>query len=109
MRQDRSRRRLSHMCVSVDGTLHHYKNTRKKATPFEDENGKRLTAKQVVAEMLLYKSQGKRVIPMSDECYRFDFQSGCKGHIISLNPSESKQQEIEREFLHWKSKTQIPI
>lgn len=102
-RHNRTVRKKSHMCVDVQGALNHYKKSRKHETPFTDDEGRPLSRERVVIELHNNLIEGKRVIPMG-ECYRFCFQKGCKGHITSINPTEERRNEIEKEFTNWLSR-----
>lgn len=85
-----------HMCMNIEGCLRNHK--RKKIRIFSDENGNEISdyeARQYLSKCL---SEGKRVIPMGSDCYRFDFQNGCPAHIKSLMPTDEKMIEIEKEY-----------
>lgn len=76
--------RLHHMCISVDGVLAQYK--KKKITFCSHDDGRPMTDAEARQTFMLARYEGKKVLPMSEECARFDYQTGCKGHILSLMP-----------------------
>ena len=78
---------------------------RKKITIFDHDDGSRCSDKEAREFLNKALADGKRVIPMN-ECYRFDFQKGCPGHIISLMPNEEKLKEIEKEYKLYLAKKQ---
>jgi len=78
--------KITHMCISVDGVLSQFK--RKKITFCEHDDGRPMTDAEARQTFMVARYEGKKVLPMSKECSRFDFQTGCKGHILSLMPVE---------------------
>lgn len=79
------------MCIDVEGYLRQF-------------NTKRAQKKNlhIYQTLLLARAQKKEVIPMGDACYRFSYKKGCKGHIISLMPTDSMMEAIESELLNLK-------
>lgn len=70
--------RKIHLCISIQGILDQHK--RKKIKCLVHENGRPMTdpeAREFLAECL---AEGKLVLPMSDECEGFSYQTGCPGH-----------------------------
>lgn len=71
-------KRIIHCCLSIDGAL-------KAAKDFVGAikvDGKILsTVGEVKAFLKEQLAMGRRVLPMGD-CDNFDYQTGCKGHIV---------------------------
>lgn len=84
-----------HMSVNIQGCLNNHK--RSKITYFDNDDGTPMTDAE--ARLLLNSAlmEGKKLIPSGD-CYRFDFQKGCPGHIFSLKPNEETAAKIEQEY-----------
>jgi hypothetical protein len=77
--------RRFHVSVNIQGLLEMHR--RRKITMLLHDDGRTMTdaeARQYLYDAL---SEGKRVLPCSDECDAFDYQNGCPGHII--NETES--------------------
>ncbi len=66
--------RITHMCISVDGALK-LKDSQLHRWEATDDDGRRMTGKEVRAYLLKAKFEGKRVIPMG-ECNNFSYQNG---------------------------------
>lgn len=66
-----------------------------------DDEGNELSDKEARDYLKSLKLKGDRVMPVG-ECYRFDTQKGCKGHIISLTPQEEVMDKIELDYLLFK-------
>lgn len=92
------------MSLNIQGVLNNYK--RKKILFFSDDDGNELTDAQARFELNKALNEGKKVLPCGD-CYRFDDQNGCPGHIISLKPNEEKLEEIELEYQLYKQGKRI--
>lgn len=90
----------THMCIDVKGIIRAHAKT-KKITYFDEDDGRPMEPKKAYQLMILANYEGKRVIPMSDKCYRFDYQTGCPGHITALKPNYEKLAEIELEWQHY--------
>lgn len=73
-------KRRIHMCVSIQGLLDNHKH--KKITILEDDNGKKMTDTEARIFLAQCLSEGKRVLPTSDDCEGFSYQTGCPGHEI---------------------------
>jgi len=93
----RNVKKITHMSINVDGILRQHART-KKINFCDEDDGSPMNPAKAYQLFQKYQYEGKRVVSMSDECYRFDYQKGCKGHIVSLNPSNEKLQEIEMEY-----------
>lgn len=93
MKQGRIVSKITHMSISVDGVLNQYKRRPIKFCSNDDGTQMNPQKARQIFEMARY--EGKKVLPMSDKCYRFCFQKGCKGHIKSIKPTEDKLKEIE--------------
>lgn len=66
-----------------------------------DDNGIQQTDKQARDYLKMLRAKGHKVMPIGN-CYRFDNQKGCKGHIKSLMPNESEMDKINLEWLLFK-------
>ncbi len=84
-----------HMSINVKGCLNNHK--KRKIDYFEYDDGRPMTHQAAMIYLHNADAEGKRLIPIGD-CYRFDHQKGCKGHIISLTPNKEKLAEIEEEY-----------
>lgn len=71
-------RRKIHLCLNIEGAL-------KAAKAYVGEitvDGKVLnTVNEVEAFFKEHLAMGRRVLPLGD-CDNFDYQTGCKGHVI---------------------------
>lgn len=83
------------MSISVDGVLNQYKT--RKITFCNEDDGTPMNPEKAKQIFIMARYEGKKYLPMG-ECYRFCDQTGCKGHIISLNPNAEKMIEIENEY-----------
>lgn len=72
--------RTTHMSISVEGALK-LKDSQLHKWEATDNNGNRMTGKEVRAYLEKARFEGKRVIPMS-ECNNFSYQNGCAGHDV---------------------------
>lgn len=72
--------RKIHLCISIQGILDWHK--RKKIKCLVHESGKAMTDAEARAFLAECLAEGKRVLPMSDECEGFSYQTGCPGHEI---------------------------
>jgi hypothetical protein len=70
-----------HMSISVEGALRNAKPAKMKGW-MTDDNGRDLSGKEVHAHFLKARFEGKRVLPMSDECENFNYETGCPGHPV---------------------------
>lgn len=96
-----NKRSLNHMSISVQGVLTQYK--KKKITFCDHDDGTRMSDAEARQIFMQAQFEGKRVLPMSNECYRFDHQTGCKGHILALLPTDEDAAKIEIEWTEWKN------
>jgi hypothetical protein len=72
-------KRIIHICQSVTGAL---KNWDKKTwEAVGKDNG--LTGAQVKERFRIYEFEGKKVIPLHQECEGFSYESGCPGHEVA--------------------------
>lgn len=71
-----------HMCLSVNGCLKRLPNNNRPSFA-ADDNGKTFTNRQLRAELQKAASEGKKMLPLGD-CDNFDFETGCRGHDITL-------------------------
>ena len=69
------------MCLSIAGAL---KRKDKELNGWiTDDDGRILTGKEDRASLLKSQYEGKRVLPIGD-CDNFDYQTGCRGHGVTL-------------------------
>lgn len=92
MKKQYDKRELHHMSISVEGVLNQFK--RKAITFCSEDDGSDMAPAKAKQIFMLARYEGKKVLPMGNECYRFDYQKGCKGHITSLMPTKEKMEEI---------------
>jgi hypothetical protein len=85
------------MCLCIDGAL----SSRRKIKYMSDDNGNPQTDKQARDYLKMLRVKGHKVMPIGN-CYRFDTQKGCKGHIKSLMPTEEIMDKIELDYLLFK-------
>lgn len=67
-----------HMCVNVKGALRN-----KSFNIWEDDDGNKISAKAAEGFLRIAEYEGKKVIPMGEECEGFSYETGCPGHIKS--------------------------
>lgn len=96
MKKQRVISRKVHMCISVDGVLNKYK--RKQINFCIEDDGTPMHPKKARQIFEVARYEGKKVLPMGDDCYRFDYEKGCKGHIKSLMPIDEEMEKIEAEY-----------
>lgn len=70
-----------HMCMSIAGCLRNYKNRSMKGL-FTKDDGSDCSSKEAREYLNECLGKGWKVIPMSEDCKEFDYQTGCPGHII---------------------------
>lgn len=68
------------MSLSLEGLLRNMKG--KKIRVFNDENGNEVSDKEARIYIDECLAKGWKVIPMSDNCEGFNYQTGCPGHKI---------------------------
>lgn len=73
---------IIHMCISIAGALRN-RSARQMKGWLDDENGIPMSGTEVRNYFLKAQLEGKRVLPMAD-CDNFDYQTGCRGHGITL-------------------------
>jgi hypothetical protein len=72
-------RKKLHMCQSIEGALKNWSPSQWKAVARDNK----LTVAQVKSEFRHYLREGKRVLPLSNDCEGFDYENGCPGHEIN--------------------------
>lgn len=71
-------KRLIHCCLDIEGGIRNAKDLKGCITI----DGRTLMTAKEVKEFLMYQlALGRRVLPLGD-CDNFDYQTGCKGHIV---------------------------
>lgn len=71
-------KRMIHCCLDIQGGINNAKDLRGCITV----DGKRLNTTKEVREFLREQlAMGRVVLPMGD-CDNFDYQIGCKGHMV---------------------------
>lgn len=71
-------RRIIHCCLDIEGGIRHAKDLKGCITV----DGRTLmTANEVKSFLREQLAMGRRVLPMGD-CDNFDYQTGCKGHVV---------------------------
>ena len=71
-------KRLVHFCLDIEGGIRNAKDLKGCITI----DGRTLMTAKEVKEFLRYQlALGRRVLPFGD-CDNFDYQTGCKGHIV---------------------------
>lgn len=66
--------------MSVDGPLANWSNKMFKNILRDSETGEYISPEMARKQFELWRFEGKRVVPMSDECEGFSFETGCPGH-----------------------------
>ena len=68
-----------HMCINIEGAIANAKDLKGCITT---DDGKVLnTIKEIEDFFRGQQAMGRKVLPLCD-CDNFDYQTGCKGHII---------------------------
>ncbi len=94
-----------HTAMNISGCL---ENTKKgKLTFIDDDSGRALTDTQARMELQQLQAEGYKLMDCSGECYRFDKEKGCPGHIKALMPTEDKMDTIELEYSLFKQGKRI--
>lgn len=71
-------KRLIHCCLDIEGGIRNAKDIKGCITI----DRRTLMTTEEVKEALRYQlALGRRVLPMGD-CDNFDYQTGCKGHVV---------------------------
>lgn len=71
-------REIRHMCVDIRGVLG-WKDRDLKGM-FRHDDGRSMSAAEIRDALYDELAKGHRVLPMSQDCEGFDFQTGCPGH-----------------------------
>ena len=72
-------RKTIHMCQSVSGAI---KNWNKKTwEAVAKDNG--MTVPYLKEKFRIMEFEGKKVIPIHEECEGFSYETGCPGHLIT--------------------------
>lgn len=71
-------RRTIHLCQSVSGALKHWDNSTWKAVA-KDNN---ITVECLKERFRIMEFEGKKVIPLHEECEGFSYETGCPGHEV---------------------------
>lgn len=71
-------RKIVHLCLDIEGGIRNAKDLNGAITV----DGRTLMTVKEIREFLRYQlALGRRVLPMSD-CDDFDYQTGCRGHVM---------------------------
>lgn len=79
---EKSKVRTLHLSLDIAGYLMNHTRKRDYAGMFRHDDGRPMTADEAKRTLLAELASGKRVLPMSDECEGFDYQTGCPGHEV---------------------------
>lgn len=72
-------KRKVHMCLNIEGAIRNAKDLKGCITT---DDGKVLNTVAEIREFMRGQlAMGRKVLPIGD-CDNFDYQTGCKGHII---------------------------
>ncbi|MGN0743886.1 MAG: hypothetical protein ACI4MZ_01240 [Christensenellales bacterium] len=72
-------KRKMHMCLNIEGAIRNAKDLKGCITL---DDGRVLNTVAEIRDFLLAQlAMGRKVLPIGD-CDNFDYQTGCKGHII---------------------------
>lgn len=80
-----------HLSLDIRGVLTNWSDDRFFGM-FRHDDGHKMTAPEVKAELLEFLSRGYEYIPMG-KCDNFDPKSGCRGHADAATPAQSKASE----------------
>lgn len=92
-----------HMSLNIEGCLRNHQYNRR-LTYIVDDDGKNLTDRQAKIKLTSLLAKGIKLIDCSGECYRFDDQKGCPGHIKSMKPNEEMAAKIEKEWEEYQNR-----
>jgi hypothetical protein len=70
--------RVLHVCLDVKGALRW--STSQLRGMLSRPDGSRATTDEVREYLLEQLAQGRRVLPMADDCEGFSYETGCPGH-----------------------------
>lgn len=79
---------MHHMCVDITGVL---RWSDRDLSKLFTENGATKPGSYIRDWLKLQLAQGKQVLPMSEECDGFSYQSGCPGHPAA--PAQLRQKD----------------
>lgn len=82
-----------HMCMDIEGYLTNHTRARDYKGLFFHDDGRPMTVVEAKQALFAELRSGKRVLPMSDECVGFDYQTGCPGHRDSTEQTDVQQTE----------------
>ncbi len=71
-------KRIIHVCQDIRGALKHWD----KQTWTQVAWDNKMTIDQVKERFRIYLFEGKKVIPISEECEGFSYIDGCPGHEV---------------------------
>ena len=77
-----SRISITHPCLDIELFI---KNTKSddEISWIKSNEGNTLTNRQVIALLMMHQDKGHKFHPV-DECDNFDYQTGCRGHDVTL-------------------------
>lgn len=70
--------KTTHLCVDIRGLL--LRNDRELRGVIRDDSGTNLPPVAAREWLLDRLAEGKKVLPTTDECEGFSYQTGCPGH-----------------------------
>ena len=79
-------RRMIHCCLDIKGGI---MNARMLKGVITVDGHTLNTVKEIRGFLQEQLDMGRKVLPMGD-CDNFDYQTGCKGHVVEALPEESK-------------------
>lgn len=71
----------THICQSIEGALRNWKSAEWKHVAKENN----ITVEEAKDWFWKMFSEGKRVLPIGEECEDFSYQTGCPGHEIKAD------------------------
>lgn len=71
-------KRRIHMCLSLSGALKNW-DKRTWSSVAKDNN---MSVSELKDEFIKMIAEGKKVIPMHEECEGFSYETGCPGHEV---------------------------
>lgn len=72
--------RSIHICLDVRGCIHNGEWRRSMVGCCTDATGRKLTAREILDELLDHVAAGHKVIPFGEPCEGFSYETGCPGH-----------------------------
>lgn len=76
-------RKVIHLCLSIEGGI---RNARSLRGCIEVDGKTLQTTEEVRAFLRKQQDMGRRVLPMSPDCKNFDYQKGCQGCTVEVDP-----------------------